>query len=80
MTKYFFFGKIFKQCGDCGGEKPQKERRVTRSKTFILEGGSKEEHDEETERMIKLEERVKPDMVPEKVQDIITDIFGESDK
>ena len=69
-TKYFFFGRIQKS-------EEEEHRRGTRSESFHLEGGSKEEHDQLTERAIKLDERLKKSKHPDEVTEIIEQTFGD---
>lgn len=71
MMKYFFFGKVFNPEVD-----EKKERRITRSKSFVLTGGDKDEHEKATEKLIKIEEKTKgKDLPPEAVQDIVQEVL-----
>lgn len=65
MKKYFFVGSVI-------SNKQEEHRHITKSEDFVVVGGSKDEHDQLTEKVIKINEKVKDkDIAPEKLDSIV---------
>jgi hypothetical protein len=70
MKNFFFFGAI-------RGKTPDEHRHITRGDNLHVEGGSKEEHDEVVEILMKTTEKIKgKDLKPNEVIEVMHEIAG----